>query len=113
MENYEPKIGDTVTPIDGSGMPFPLHEYLHHAGGFRDVKILDIQGYMMAVHPIGLSWLNIPEDGNLRRCRVWLGLEDVAEEKYGIWMRWRFSCNSGCIAVQPKAAPSRFSNVRG
>lgn len=47
------KVGDIVTPCDGSSMNGHLHEllFIGTGVGFRPVKVIDIQGRMAAVVP--------------------------------------------------------------
>ena len=71
----ELKVGDILTPTDGSGMPNKLHELLwngHSCSGFKPVKVVAISGYMIAVIPA--SW----QDRDIRR-------SDIFDNKIKAW----------------------------
>lgn len=74
------KVGDIVTPRDGSGMPNGLHTILFNGIGssppFNPVKVLHIEGSALFVVPIDLrgkefeegpygarSWMEIDGEG--------------------------------------------------
>jgi len=70
FKTRELRIGDIVTPIDGSSMPHGLHRKLeirggneygeNHVTGFFPVRVLSIEGEMLAVEPVYFpeSWKN-------------------------------------------------------
>lgn len=49
----EIKVGDVLTPLDGSGMPTGLQGILFTKtrSPFRPIRVLDIQGKLLAVEP--------------------------------------------------------------
>jgi hypothetical protein len=109
MADYIPKIGDIVTPVDGSGMPEPLKEYLHKNGTFGDVRVLDIQGDLISVMPVGLTMGQIWDDEKLSGCCQWLSTGVYA---HGFWIYWRFTDCLSAIAVKLSQSVSRFSNIK-
>lgn len=52
----EIKVGDIITPRDGSGMPNGLHHVLWNGCGkdvpFKPVRVLQVEGNMLAVTPL-------------------------------------------------------------
>ena len=65
-EIREIRVGDVLTPVDGSSMPWGLHRKLDirgsegHVTGFRPVRVLSVEGEMLAVEPVDSpeSWKN-------------------------------------------------------
>lgn len=72
--NIELKVGDIVTPIDGSSMNGALHSLTWRGAiesGFKDVKIVSIQGEMLGVEPVDWNNRKFDSDMSLGYGSIW------------------------------------------
>ena len=92
------KIGDIVTPNDGSSMCMDLHRILRAGTGrpFKPVRVVAIEGDMLGVIPVhwddkDLRHKEIFGEGGVyeSKCHIWKGHESDTFKlitEYGFWI---------------------------